>query len=380
MNDAKTALTQEDFDRGFTGQIWERDNVMVVPANPDKKIHRQVYVPATQELLYFKSEPVIGADHTPPQDLGDVKHLKGNHLFGGFVRMHFGHFLLECLSLLWAVDHAEKPVESIVFIPYHMNNDPRNQKRLVAAIRDWMKQLGIETPITVLFEPTMVDHITMGEIGFGFNEKFRGSSLFHNFVRSRMAQPREVTPPPAREKLYLTRSSLGGRKGHIVGEPALERTLSEAGYTIYTPEKDTITQQLERYRNASMIVGVEGSALHLPPFAMPSDTKVAIVTRRSSREKLMSEFGAQFEGFAGVTPVVSDRFLGAFQRPDLPDRLSFECLSVVDFDHIYLTLIEAEMLPVNAALYYPRPEDLLNRLAIAWKDHGTQLSLTKAKA
>lgn len=55
------------------------------------------------------------ADPAPPE--GTPDRLPGSWLYAGVGRHHFGHFLLEALPRLWALDHLETRPDGIALVP-----------------------------------------------------------------------------------------------------------------------------------------------------------------------------------------------------------------------------------------------------------------------
>lgn len=369
--------TKEDIKCGFNGTLHARDNVVLLPGNSDIQRPRQIIDPAAKEWIYWdasicqkplEGEPLEGLAET-------ITHKPGRYVFGGYVRVHFGHFLVECISPLWALDHAGD-VDGILFFPYHTvpNVTPRAVEVMDLRTDWWIKALGVDLPFEILRTPTKVDHLVVGENGFGFGDKFSGSSFFHEFVRKRNALPAKELAKKTRTKIYVSRAKLGARKGQIVGEDALQRTFEEAGYQLYSPEADPVEVQLATYASAEAIVGVEGSALHLPPVCCPTDTKVAIIARRSKADLINTEFGAQFRGFAQVDPLITSDITSSWALPGARGT-NIESLAVIDFEQTYQKLIAAGFLSASDKLYYPTPQDLTDQITKASMGHGAHLHI-----
>ena len=358
-------LTDLDLANGFTGKRYTRNNALIIPGDAQISRPRQVIDPSTNEILYLDQslvEQMTSESHIASLDI-QIEKLPGQYIFGGYVRNHFGHFLVECLAPIWTIDHAPKPLDGIIFLPYHAaSNTPQQTVDILTKHAGiWLGGLGVDLPVKVITKPTQVDCLTVGENAFGFGGKFSGSSFFRDFIRKRnILSPSHLAKSP-RRKVYISRSRLGLRKAHLVGEEYLERTFEAAGYEIYWPEKNSIAEQMKMYQTASTIVAVEGSALHLPPFSCPEGCRFAIISRRSTEEKILNEFGTQIEAFVGTKPFVTfdvAATLGA------PKTLSSHMLahSVIDFDSTYSKLIDAKFLPENASLFQPSAKDFCDHL------------------
>ena len=84
----------------------------------------------------------------------------------------------------------------------------------------------------------------------------------------RMGGQTEYTP--STRPLYISRSKLGHKQRHILGEEALENLLRKAGFDIAYPETLPLKEQIRLFRNHRNIVAAAGSAVHSVLF---SDTQ-----------------------------------------------------------------------------------------------------------
>ena len=374
--------TTEDTARGFEGRLAVSSNAVLLPGNAETGQKRQVYCPSSHRILY---EDVSIADRKPAEDFDisqfDVVKKAGTYVFGGFVRVHFGHFLVECLGPLWTLDVIDEPVDGVLFMPYHAN--PNETSRNIRLLDDhssrWLKALGVDEPTEIIRQPTQVDRLILGENGLGLSERFRGSSWFQDFARKRCAHYRRSTAKDANTSIYITRTKLSGRKGGILGETALEDTFRNAGYRIFAPEKHSLEDQLATYAAATRIVAVEGSALHLPPFVIDNTCRIAVLSRRSGVDKIASEFGEQYSGFVDIDLDIIDTAKDHWVPAGQP-RTNLESFAVVDFDETYDRLISLGYRPANVPKFIPTPLDVtsqIKEIAKARKQHPTVLNWDK---
>lgn len=156
----------------------------------------------------------------------------------------------------------------------------------------------------------------------------------------------------------------------------MENTFRNAGYRIFAPEKHSLEDQLAIYASAKRIVAVEGSALHLPPFVIENDCRVAVLSRRSGIDKIASEFGEQYAGFVDVDLDIIDTAKDHWVPAGQP-RTNLESFAVVDFDETYDRLVALGYLPDDVARSIPTPLDVTNQIkeiAKARKQHPTVLN------
>jgi len=204
-----------------------------------------------------------------------AKKLGGRHLFGGWLRPHFGHFLMESTPRVWALDGLECNVESIVFIPFKRGKP----KRVRAKFKPLLDILTSGIDVGIIDTPTQVEELIVPDPGFGHGERILGSSRYRDVVRKRVAA---TVSPYGSERLYISRTGLDDNFGGVFGEDRLEDLMRNSGYAIFRPEQHCAEEQLARYRAAREIVCLDGSALHMVAFAAKKGARIGIVFRRRS--------------------------------------------------------------------------------------------------
>ena len=223
----------------------------------------------------------------PPE--GPVQHLSGKHMFGGWLRPHFGHFLMEGTPRLWALDELPNDIESLVFIPF-MKGNPRVVRKKYKAFLDLVTD-GKE--VTIADSPMSVDELVVPEPGFGHGARIEGSQRYREFFRDRIAA---TVPAEGAKRLYISRTALPDKRGGIFGEELVEALMEANGYTIFHPQHHSATVQLAQYRAAEEIVALDGSALHMAAYAIRPGTRVGIIFRR--RADFLQGLLRQLEVFA----------------------------------------------------------------------------------
>ncbi|WP_282095953.1 glycosyltransferase 61 family protein [Epibacterium ulvae] len=247
--------------------------------------------------------------------------LEGRWLWGGVLWAHFGHFLVESTSRLWALDDLSQDIDGILFIPKR----PSEETEIRGFHRRFVDLIAPGLPIRVANQPTRVEELIVPGQGYGLGQIISGTQRFRNFIESRFACD---IAPEGPDKLYISRSKLGLRKGGLLGEEQLETLLEEQGYTIFHPQDHSLDVQLARYKAADKIVAVDGSALHLYAMVGRSDQKVAMILRRMSgaSQQLVDNVSA----FTGCGMVV----VNALRTEWLPiDQQKSNRLSFGELDH-----------------------------------------------
>ncbi len=223
----------------------------------------------------------------PPPFPGDVTdRLEGRWLWGGVAYNHFGHFLVESLSRLWAVEDAH---DGILFVP----RDPA-KPQLSGYQADLVQQIAGDCPVVMVDRPLQVAHLDVPGPGFGLGRIAKGTKMFRAHVAAHFG--RDIAPEGP-EDLFISRARLGTAQGGFVGEDLLDRRMEDAGYTVFHPETAGIGEQIARYKAARRIVALDGSALHLVAMVARKDQDVAVILRRESGKS--SSLRRQLEFFAG---------------------------------------------------------------------------------
>lgn len=238
--------------------------------------------------------------------------LPGRHLYAGIGRHHFGHFLLECLPRLWALDEAGE-IDSLLIVPMHgINFEAVFRRRLGAFIGHVSGGL----PVHFVEDPLQVEHLVLPTQGLGHRRWITGTDRFRSFIRARLA---DTIAPEGPQKLYISRSQLKHDAQMVDKEDRIERLMSKAGYTVFHPQKHPITDQCAHYMAADTIVGTDGSAFHLAPFVMRPGTHVGLIQRRW-RQGAFDALADQVRAFVPDVDLVT---LNPLTRPgpgEEPDR------------------------------------------------------------
>jgi hypothetical protein len=285
---------------------------------------------------------------TPPaRPDGPVARLPGRHLYAGQLWAHFGHFLCESLPRLWALDHAG-PVDGIVVLPKR----PGTPAALLPWQREMLALFGIDAPIHILNRPTEVEELLIPGQGFGIGPMFAGTPEFRAFVRDRFARAIASAGP---DRLYLSRSALGGAEGGILAERQIEARMEAAGYTVFHPQKHPIAAQVAAYRAARAVVGPDGSAFHMLAFADPAPRDVAVILRRSLG--VPDGIATHIAAFTGRAPRMIDALVADWV-PEGTGRANRNAFGQVDFAQLQAALTDGGFIPPGPPWPAPRFRDI----------------------
>ena len=175
-----------------------------------------------------------------------ASHCEG--LYGGLLLPHYGHFLLESLSRVWAL----KTLRSDLPIIWHiLSGKP--------GLTSWQNEifglLGINVDRFVLArKPVHMQSIYVPSPGYKIQlwaDPYHAKALCV-----------VDTKPVKGKKVWLSRSKLDEEAGKITNEDELEHELQAMGWLVIYPEQLSITEQIDAIKDAELLAGFEGSAFH----------------------------------------------------------------------------------------------------------------------
>ena len=337
----------------FTGRILQLPRALVVPErDTDVRLASGVLLADGRSCRLSKGWIRAGKAMPAPTLAPDepVQDLAGRHLFAGHFRRHFGHFLVESTARLWALDHVQ-PVDSILYLPYRGDTD-----RGIDTHDDFFDLLGIGTPRLAYSGVLRVERLVVPELGFGWGDRYAGSPGYRAFITGRLAH----VAPDGSDRLYISRARLKAERGGVLGEALIEDIMARAGFEVFHPERHPVAVQIARYKAASQIVGLDGSALHLAAFVVRPHTRVTMILRRSRANT--ADYRLQFQSFAGITPaevcaIRTDWISGDANRAD------FQSVGELDFALLIDRLRALGHLPAGFAPALPDRTDMADLLA-----------------
>ncbi|MDK3017828.1 glycosyltransferase 61 family protein [Pseudodonghicola flavimaris] len=332
---------------GWSGTIVTLENAVVVPPEESSFVQPAGVLDAAgrycpEGALWRKYRPLT-TEPAQPATISDT--LPGRWLWGGVLWAHFGHFLVESSSRLWALNEIDQPVDGILFIPKR----PAVGDMVRGFQRDFIGQMAPGLPIRVATAPMQVEELVVPGQGFGLGKITAGTQKFRDAIHSRFALD---VAPEGPEKLYISRSKLGLGKGGLLGEEQLETLLEAEGYEIFHPQEHDIATQLARYKAAKKVIAADGSALHLFAMVGRPDQPVAMILRRQSGANNL--LAGNVAHFCGSTPLVINalrtEWVKSTQKKS--NRLSFG-----EIDHGVLARVLGEKGFVRPGLSWPTLSD-----------------------
>lgn len=245
--------------RGQTAVVRARE-VLLAPRH-GAVIDRsgQVYQSTVGEMLSWKPDlgalPHVkaGGDERrlePPSNLPRIEAATVFMATGG--EFNYGHYLLDCLAALMAVEEQGLLAEAPPIAP---------------PLKPWQRDLlGLAFP-EVAVRQTRAAMVRLGEAVFASpmdHFLHRPNKLLLK-LRDRILE--NAPASPGARRIYISRRAYPMRV--MVNEPALEAALQARGFTIIRAEGLTPSQQIALMRGAEVVVGATGAGLANALFAPP---------------------------------------------------------------------------------------------------------------
>jgi hypothetical protein len=291
----------------------------------------------------------------PPDPEEPAGTLDGRWFWAGSLYNHFGHFLVESLSRLWALDaEPGRPPDGVLYVPKR----PRQPDALAGFQKDVLAAFGVEVPVRIARAPVRVGALVVAGQGFGLGRISPGTPEMRQAVRRRFGA---AIAPDGPERLYVSRSRAGAAGG-LAGETMLEALLEAEGYEVFHPQEHGIAVQIARYKAARDIIISDGSAGHLFAYVGRERQRVAYLPRRTVWTEGPTE---HIGSFTGVRPLVPGTLVREWVPQDAA-RHRGASFALHDFAELRSVLREAGFVGPGAS--WPRmtveaAEDYLRRVA-----------------
>lgn len=205
---------------------------------------------------------------TPAQLQKTIEYLDDTYIYGGCLFGHFGHFIWESLSRLYAIRQCkEYPV--LFITPY--------DDFIISIFQDTFKAIGIRNEIRFIKVPTSVKNLIYSS---------PGSAVHPVFITDEQINALKCytfTNSSCPQKIWLSRSKLqNGKYGKITNEQFLEEELVKLGYKIVHPQTISLHEQVKLISTADVVAGFDGSQFFSVLFAREIQSKFFVFNRRKN--------------------------------------------------------------------------------------------------
>ena len=275
------------------------ENAKVFPPDPESRSCG--VTDAEGNFLRFSQEFRYPKRPCPPPEerrfKKELARLEGTYLYAGWLHPHFGHFLAESTTRLWALEEHKNQIDGILYIPIGPKSIWRARKTYSPIIDIFSGGL----PVIPETQAKNVERLIVPEPGFGHQDRMQGSEKYVNMMRRCVE---DTIPAAGSNRLYISRTALYDRRGNAFGEHLIEEFMAANGYDIFHPQRHTAAEQLARYRAARYVAMLDGSAAHFAAYALQRNAKVMIIPRRKAN--VTKEMAGQLRRFAQADVTVAD--------------------------------------------------------------------------
>lgn len=227
-----------------------------IPLHGRYGILDQTGKPVRRASLERWSRTILLSPQPPADEI--VPHLDEEVIFAGYISHHYGHFLLESLSRLWA--YKNSPLRIVWAGGQYF--EPWSPEIFL--------MLGIDPDRhLILREPLRFSKIWVPTPGYIIPR------MFHHHQKDALAT---VECVKGTEKVYLSRHTFHSPIYNVGGEDRLEERLRSYGWRIVHPETLPVADQVRLFATSRAIAGIEGSALHTA--VLCKDMKARLINLR----------------------------------------------------------------------------------------------------
>lgn len=232
-------------------------------------------VPSSQRISGRYGDLVSQSDPSRLPKSNDQRiRVPGTTVYLGHYMAHYGHFLVESLSSLWYLLDPDEKVDRVAFHPFVFGNNSTSYARACFA------PFGIKhEDVLWLDQAVSFERVLIPERLINLNQSANKAlkNVYQKIANS-------VSTPETKYKyVYISRSKNSRKKlgRALVNEPLLESSLSKFGFKTIYPEELPFEHQVDIYKNADVIAGISGSALHNAVFMKEGATLIEIGDLRS---------------------------------------------------------------------------------------------------
>lgn len=201
----------------------------------------------------------------------DPVRFEGDYYLIGSVHSHFGHFMLEGLSRLWATTILPAGfMANVKFVVYEPGIPPY--------ARECFRLLGIDLsqivfcPPRAEFERLIIPAPAYRSHWWVQPEQVR---TWETITENALAERSREYP----DKIFLSRSKIKERP--LENEAEIEEIFKGTGYEIVSPEDYPMAEQIRMAASAKAIAGCVGSGLYLAAFQKKAEVPTVVIGPKS---------------------------------------------------------------------------------------------------
>ena len=214
---------------------------------------------------------------------------------------NFGHFATETVAFLWPFLISEN-IQEYLNNPVLLNECSSDDNFVDTVKTILSKRGGIPLydeylPSAIHLKQVLVPEPTLSLQSYVTDTHAIAGEIMGNILLANKPDKNEL-PEGISEKIYISRSLLPNTVRKVNSEEEVERHLEKNGWYIFHPQKYPLETQIKVYRQAKILAGFEGSALHCINFiGKVSQQKTIIILGDSPSVDYFFQFRCQeFKG------------------------------------------------------------------------------------
>ena len=249
------------------------DNAYIKPVNGAYDSDG-IFIPKSFKRIYGQSEWFEPSDMTADEMQGSVFE-NSTVLFLGYIRQHYGHFLVDSCSRMWALT-------DLVKISNYKICCTTAEGRLFDFVENFFEGLGIiPSLVEVITEPKQFAHVMIPELSFVPMKEMNNQYWIRAFDCVIAKWNSNENTENRSKKLYLSQTRY--KVGNRYGERLIEYVFKKNGYEIVYPETLNLKEQIILYNNAEEIVCTNGTLAHNAVWMNPN-SKMVVLKRFCEKE------------------------------------------------------------------------------------------------
>lgn len=240
-----------------------------------------------------------------------AKKVSGTFLYGGPLKIHFGHVICDSIPRLHAFDPSRH--QGVVFAPLGNTNRVPEWTHDIFALFGVMPEHVVQAT-----EPTIFELMEFAPPGTVIR---RGP---HDWYLQHLRRLDLRLTPMRHERIFIGRRHIIGQ-GSVMGESFFAAMLSRSGFASISPEQHDIYAQASLMASARQVVFTEGSGILATDLLPSLGAEVYMIPRRNGGEAL---FGPQLTARASCFRLLGgpDNILRldnhrGMRKPDSPSYL-----------------------------------------------------------
>lgn len=198
-------------------------------------------------------------------------------VFMGDVHWHFGHFLLEHTNRMWAIKDFLGRGMKFLFVYSSV------AKQVPQYVYDFMALMGVAPDDVII-----LDKDARFKTVYVPQSVCNGMCVAREWKQTFDSMATNANADEKYEKIYMSRTALAKRT--VFGESAIEDIFRKNGFHIIYPETLPLARQVALVKNARVLAGCAGTALHLAVFMKPGGSVVAIKRNTECADNCESQF------------------------------------------------------------------------------------------